>query len=142
MIDFSKYDKALDMDEISKQMAEAQSNNFEALPEGEYEVKLDSMEVKESKAGKLMLSVVYKITRGKEKNRLMFQNIILAGTKNDGFMIHQARALIDKLGYDAPEFTGYAEFAEEIADIAEDAVGEEYTVVLSYQNDYPRYDIR
>lgn len=142
MIDFSKYDDKLDMKKVEEQMKSAAEGSFDPLPEGEYDVKLDSMTVKESQNGRLMLAVAYRITRGKEKNKMMFQNIILAGTKNDGFMIHQARKLIDDLGYDAPEFSGYAQFADEIDEIAEDAVGEEYVIELSYNGQYPRYNIK
>ena len=142
MIDFSKYDDKLDMNKVEEQMKSAAENSFEPLPEGEYEVKLDKLEVRESKAKKLMLSATYRILSGKQKNKCLFQNIILCGTSNDGFMIHQAKQLIENLGYDAPEFTGYAEFAKEVDEIAEDAVGEEYTIELTYNGQYPRYLIK
>lgn len=141
MIDLSKYDKMVDKKQLEEQLKNAAENSFEPLPEGEYETELERLDVKESNNGKLMLSAMYRITSGKEKNKCMFQNIILYGTKNDGWMIHQAKALIEALGYDI-EFESYSQFAREVSEIADSAIGEEYTVSLTYNGEYPRYNIK
>lgn len=141
MIDFNKYDGKLNMEELEKQMKAASENQREDLPEGDYEVKVDKLEVRESKQGKLMLAVQYRILSGRYRNQCMFQNIILSGTRNDGFMIHQAKRLIDDMGYDI-DFSSYAQFADDIDSIADDAVGQEYEIGLSYQNGYPRFTFR
>ena len=142
MIDLSKYDKMIDEKALSEQLKNAESNSFDPLPEGEYEVKLEKLEVTESKnAGKLMLSAQYRVLRGAQKNKCMFQNIVLFGTKNDGFMIHNAKKLIEDLGFDI-EFENYSQFASEVDEIADSAIGEEYTIMLTYQGEYPRYNIK
>lgn len=141
MIDLSKYDKMIDEKALSEQMKNAEANSFDPLPEGEYDVKLEKLEVTESKAGKLMLSAQYRITAGAQKNKCMFQNIILFGTKNDGFMIHNAKKLIEDLGFDI-EFENYTQFAEEVDEIADSAIGEEYTIMLTYNGEYPRYNFK
>ena len=141
MIDLSKYDKMIDEKALSEQLKNAESNSFDPLPEGEYEVKLEKLEVTESKAGKLMLSAQYRVLRGAQKNKCLFQNIILFGTKNDGFMIHNAKKLIEDLGFDI-EFENYSQFASEVDEIADSAIGEEYTILLTYQGEYPRYNIK
>ena len=141
MIDLSKYDKLIDEKALSEQLKNAESNSFDPLPEGEYEVKLEKLEVTESKAGKLMLAAQYRVLRGAQKNKCMFQNIILFGTKNDGFMIHNAKKLIEDLGFDI-EFENYSQFASEVDEIADSAIGEEYTIMLTYQGEYPRYNIK
>lgn len=141
MIDLSKYDKMIDEKALSEQLKNAESNSFDPLPEGEYEAKLEKLEVTESKAGKLMLSAQYRVLRGAQKNKCLFQNIILFGTKNDGFMIHNAKKLIEDLGFDI-EFENYSQFASEVDEIADSAIGEEYTILLTYQGEYPRYNIK
>lgn len=141
MIDLSKYDKMIDEKALSEQMKNAEENNFDPLPEGEYDVKLEKLEVTESKAKKLMLSAQYRITKGAQRNKCMFQNIILFGTKNDGFMIHNAKKLIEDLGFDI-EFENYTQFAEEVDEIADSAIGEEYTIMLTYNGEYPRYNFK
>lgn len=141
MIDLSKYDKMIDEKALAEQMKNAEANSFDPLPEGEYDVKLEKLEVTESKAGKLMLSAQYRITAGAQRNKCMFQNIILFGTKNDGFMIHNAKKLIEDLGFDI-EFENYTQFAEEVDEIADSAIGEEYTIMLTYNGEYPRYNFK
>lgn len=141
MIDLSKYDKMIDEKALAEQMKNAEANSFDPLPEGEYDVKLEKLEVTESKAGKLMLSAQYRVTSGVQRNKCMFQNIILFGTKNDGFMIHNAKKLIEDLGFDI-EFENYTQFAEEVDEIADSAIGEEYTIMLTYNGEYPRYNFK
>lgn len=141
MIDLSKYDSMIDEKLLNEQMKNAEANSFDPLPEGEYEVKLEKLEVTESKAGKLMLSAQYRVIRGPQKNKCMFQNVILFGTKNDGWMIHQAKKLIEDLGFDI-EFENYSQFAKEVDEIADSAIGEEYTIMLTYNGEYPRYNIK
>lgn len=142
MIDLSKYDAKIDQKELNEQMKKASENSFDPLPEGEYEVKLEKLYVGESsQAKKLMLTAQYRVVEGKEKNKCLFQNIVLFGTTNDGFMIHQAKKLIEDLGFDI-EFENYTQFAEEVDEIADSAIGEEYTIGLTYSKGYPRYNIK
>lgn len=141
MIDLSKYDSMIDEKLLNEQMKNAEENSFDPLPEGEYDVKLEKLEVTESKAKKLMLSAQYRVIRGPQKNKCMFQNVILFGTKNDGWMIHQAKKLIEDLGFDI-EFENYSQFAKEVDEIADSAIGEEYTIMLTYNGEYPRYNIK
>lgn len=141
MIDLSKYDKQIDKKQLEEQLKSASENSFDPLPEGEYDTELEKLEVGESKNGKLMLTAMYRIKNGPQRNKCMFQNIILFGTKNDGFMIHNAKKLIEDLGFDI-EFESYSQFAEEVSEIADSAIGEEYTVQLTYNGEYPRYNIK
>lgn len=141
MIDLSKYDKQIDKKQLEEQLKSASENSFDPLPEGEYDTELEKLEVGESKNRKLMLTAMYRIKNGPQRNKCMFQNIILFGTKNDGFMIHNAKKLIEDLGFDI-EFESYSQFAEEVSEIADSAIGEEYTVQLTYNGEYPRYNIK
>lgn len=139
MIDLSKYDKKVNHKELEEQMKKASENSFDPLPAGDYEVKLEKLELKENSKNNLMISAQYRILNGPEKNKCLFQNITISGTKNDGFMLHQAKELINNLGFDI-EFESYVQFGEEVEEIADSAIGELYEIRLSYNGEYPRFN--
>lgn len=139
MIDLSKYDKKVNHKELEEQMKKASENSFDPLPAGDYEVKLEKLELKENSKNNLMISAQYRILNGPEKNKCLFQNITISGTKNDGFMLHQAKELINNLGFDI-EFESYVQFGEEVEEIADSAVGELYDIRLSYNGEYQRFN--
>lgn len=139
MIDLSKYDKKVNHKELEEQMKKASENSFDPLPAGDYEVKLEKLELKENSKNNLMISAQYRILNGPEKNKCLFQNITISGTKNDGFMLHQAKELINNLGFDI-EFESYVQFGEEVEEIADSAIGELYDIRLSYNGEYQRFN--
>lgn len=139
MIDLSKYDKKVNRKELEEQMKKASENSFDPLPAGDYSVKLEKLELKENQKNNLMLSAQYRILDGPEKNKCLFQNITISGTKNDGFMLHQAKELINNLGFDI-EFESYVQFGEEVEEIADSAIGELYDIRLSYNGEYQRFN--
>lgn len=143
MIDFTKFDNQIDTKALEEQMKNAAENNFEPLPEGEYQTTLDKLEVKETKDHKkLMLTATYRVQEGEHRNKCIFQNQTIFGTKNDGFGIHMAKQLIEHLGFEAPEFQNYSQFAEEVDEIAQDAVGEDYVVTITQDGQYQRFSVR
>lgn len=139
MIDLSKYDKKVNHKELEEQMKKASENSFDPIPAGDYEVKLEKLELKENSKNNLMISAQYRILNGPEKNKCLFQNITISGTKNDGFMLHQAKELINNLGFDI-EFESYVQFGEEVEEIADSAIGELYDIRLSYNGEYQRFN--
>ena len=57
-VDFSAFDEQVDLEELQKEVQDAPETNFTDVPDGEYEVSFDNMEIKETKAkDKLMFSV-------------------------------------------------------------------------------------
>ncbi len=139
MIDLSKYDKKVNHKELEEQMKKASENSFDPIPAGDYNVKLEKLELKENSKNNLMISAQYRILNGPEKNKCLFQNITISGTKNDGFMLHQAKELINNLGFDI-EFESYVQFGEEVEEIADSAIGELYDIRLSYNGEYQRFN--
>ena len=139
MIDLSKYDKKVNHKELEEQMKKASENSFDPIPAGDYNVKLEKLELKENSKNNLMISAQYRILYGTEKNKCLFQNITISGTKNDGFMLHQAKELINNLGFDI-EFESYVQFGEEVEEIADSAIGELYDIRLSYNGEYQRFN--
>lgn len=56
-----------------------EDKSFELIPEGDYNVIIDSAEEGESKSGNRILKMKLKITDGECKGRLLFENLLLSG---------------------------------------------------------------
>lgn len=133
-MDFSKFDKEIDMKKIEQQKKEAASNgDFEDVPAGRYIAKLENMELGVTKKdNRPMFKVQMRLVEGigdaeekflskyKKKKPCIFMNRVIFGTKNDGSMIASVETFLNKLGLDKTfVFAGYADFADEILDAAE-----------------------
>lgn len=142
-IDFKKFSEAFPADQMKKDMEEAKKNS-DKLPQGDYRVKLDEMMLTENKSGKLMLKAQFRIQSGDQKNKCVFVNQVLCGTKNDGFMMLKAKEFLESLdsGIDI-EFVGWEQFDQLVADVAS-AIQEDdlsYTLNIKDDGDYQRYKI-
>ena len=121
----------------SKAVEDAKKNgggDFPTIPAGKYEVKLESMEIKGTKAdpNRPMLAVSFKILSGEFKNQRLFMNRVLYGTKNDKNMIASAMGFLEKLDSGVPvSFTSYKQFSQLVLDVAEAIDGN-----LEYAVDY------
>jgi len=136
-IDFDKIDKSVDLTGLQKDVDEAKKNgggDFPTIPAGKYDVKLETMEIKGTKAdpNRPMLAVSFKILAGEYKNQRLFMNRVLYGTKNDKNMIASAMGFLEKLESGVPvSFTSYKQFAQLVLDVAEAIEGK-----LEYAVDY------
>ena len=124
-MDFSKFDKMVDIDGLKKDIADAEVNggggDFKDVPHGSYEVAIDKLELTETKkTGKPMASCWMKIIGDCEfKGQRIFMNQVIT----QGFQIHIMNAFLrsllpDDSGIDV-EFTGYADYNDLLLDIAE-----------------------
>lgn len=125
MVDFEKFDKAVDTEALSKEVANAKS--FTDVPNDTYIVSLDKMEVKPTKKGdKLMFSVQAKIKEGKQKGRMIFMNRVISGNRatdtwGDGAAIKSVVDWVKKLEPKTTvKFVTYSDFAERIMDVYQD----------------------
>lgn len=124
---WSQFASAVDEVQLQKDLESARQNSFEDLPAGTYVVKFTKIEATLTKQDKQpMLAVAAKVIEGQHKNRLMFMNRKIKGTKNDANMIASAEGWLAKLEAEdetgeliVPYFRSYAQFAEQIMDIAE-----------------------
>ena len=136
-IDFDKIDRTVDWKGVNRDVEEAKKNgggDFPTIPAGKYEVKVETLEIKGTKAdpNRPMLAVSFKILSGEYKNQRIFMNRVLYGTKNDKNMIASAMGFLDKLDSGVPvSFTSYKQFAQLVLDIAEAIDGK-----LEYAVDY------
>lgn len=136
-IDFDKIDKSVDLKGLQQDVEEAKKNgggDFPTVPNGTYEVKLVSMEIKGTKAdpNRPMLTCQFKILTGEYKNQHLFMNRVLYGTKNDKNMIASAMGFLEKLDSGVGiSFESYRQFSQLVLDVAEAIDG-----VLEYAVDY------
>ena len=112
------------------------AKEYEDVPNGDYIVSVDKMEVKTTKAGdKLMFAVQMSIkensdgSKSNQKGRKIFFNRVISGNRvseswNDGKAIKSVITWLDKLGTDLiPEFVNYSDFAELVLDIFQEIQG-------------------
>ena len=140
MTNWSKFDKEFDTKGLQEEIKEAAENDrggYEDVPDGDYEVSVEKLELKESRKGDPMLSVWFNILDGKFTNSKIFMNQVL--TK--GFQIHNANELLRSLGTDLDiKFDSFAQYAELIDDVFEqiDSDGLEY--LLDYGTNKKGYN--
>jgi len=115
-LDFSKFDKQVDLEGLRKDIEDSANNDFKEVPHGTYEVAITKLELKESKKGDPMVAVWFKILDGEFKNRLIFMNQVIT----QGFQIHIVDEFLRSLdtGIDVT-FESYSQFNDLLLDIFE-----------------------
>lgn len=141
--DFDKFDKELDLKKIERQKKEAAENgDFEEVPAGKYIARIENMELGVTKKdNRPMFKIQMRLVEGcgdaeekflskyKKKKPCIFMNRVILGTKNDGSMIQSVETFLNKLGLDKTfVFAGYADFANDILDAAEECEKLEFEV--------------
>lgn len=122
-VDFSALDKAVDQEQLRKDVEEAKNNSGD-IPKGTYIVGIDKMEIKATKDGRPMFFIQARVKEGEHKNKCVFMHRVIYGTKNDGSMIQSVLTILDKFQTETvPEFNGYQDFVELVADIYEEIQG-------------------
>lgn len=127
---WEKFDKSIDVEGLKHDAEEAAKNggNFKEVPYGTYEVKVNKMELKESKTNKPMLSIWFKILDGEYKDSIIFYNQVLS----TGFGLHSADNFLRSLDSGVTvEFKNFRQYNNLILDIAEAIDG-----VLEYGLEY------
>lgn len=123
-VDFSAFDNKVDLASLQKEVAE--SKDFADVPDGEYVVSIEKMEIKMTKAkDKLMFAVQCKIKEGEQKGSMIFFNRPISGSTSpkwtDGQAIKSVCTWVNELldaGNDAPvDFVNYQDFADQILDV-------------------------
>ena len=141
-IDFSQFDKALDAEQFFKDLDEAKKNageDYPEIPAGQYTVKIERMEIRPTKNGEPMFSVMCRIVDGKFKKGCVFFNRKIYGNKesdkwNDAKAVQTVITWLDKLETETvPEFKSYSQFNECVLDIFDEC--EEYGLELKIAYD-------
>ena len=128
-IDFTAFDNKVNLDELQKEVAEADASAFDDVPDGTYIVGFEKMEIKLTNAkDKLMFAVQCKIKEGEHKGRMIFFNRVISGNSSpkwtDGQAIKSVCTWLDKLETETvPEFINYEDFAGCVLDIFQETQG-------------------
>lgn len=127
-MDFSKFDKQVDLEGLKKDIEDSANNDFKEVPHGSYEVAITKLELGESKKGDPMVKVWFKIVAGEYKNSLIFMNQVI--TK--GFQIHIVNEFLRSLDTNVDiTFVSYSQYNELLMDIFE-AVDDKLEFALKY----------
>lgn len=136
-MDFSKIDNSIDLKAFQRDINSIRSNGgsnepFVPLDDGQYEVRVQNMEIRGTKAdpNRPMLAVVFEVISGKDKGKRIFFNRVLYGTKNDANMVKSAIGFLKKLESNIDvNFESYQQFSDVVDDIEEDINGRlEYAI--------------
>jgi hypothetical protein len=135
-MDFSKFDKQIDLDQLKKDTEEIKKNGgtgeYAEIEVGDYHGKFEKLEIGTTKDGRPMLKAMFRITEGQHKKQCLFYNRVLYGTKNDANMIASALGWLETLEPSDEvgpiTFMSYSQFADLVLDIAEDIAELEYDV--------------
>lgn len=134
---FSKWDKEIDIDGLNedvKAAANGSGGNYKEVPHGNYEVAVRQMELKESKKGKPMVSIWFKIVSdGEYKGSMIFYNQVIDNRTGLHINNEMLRKMVSEMGTDAPviELKSFEQYSELLMDIFE-AVADNFEYGLKY----------
>lgn len=137
---WEKFDKAIDTKALKEDAAKAtEQGDFPEVPHGTYEVKIEKLELVESKSGKPMLSCWMKILDGQYKGQRLFYNQVM----HVGFGIHKANEFLRSLDSDVDiEFESFKQFNDMVLNVHEAIDGvTEYAVEYGEEKGYNTFKI-
>lgn len=138
---FAKFDKMYDVAGLKEDIKKAAENktDYDEVPDGDYEVAITKMELKESSNGNPMISAWFKIVDGSHKNQIIFANLMLTSA----FGIHKANEFLRSLGSGLNvEFDGFSKYNELINQVFECSKSYEYALEYTHNSKgYPEYKI-
>lgn len=143
-IDFSKFNKNIDLDEMHKEIekaAEKGTGDFPEVPHGTYECRVDKLELTESKSGKVMATCWFEILEGQYKGARLFMNQVV----EQAFQIHIVNELLRSFGTDVDvEFVDYVQYAQLLLDVHEaiEEKGLEYAVEYGERKGFNTFKIQ
>lgn len=115
-MDFSKFDKAVDLEGLKKDIEDSSNNEFKEVPHGNYEVAITKLELAESKSGNPMVTCWFKVLSGEYKGSLIFMNQVIT----QGFQIHIVDEFLRSLETDVDiSFESYSQYNELLLDVFE-----------------------
>lgn len=141
---WEKFDQTVDLEALSQDIENAKDNKreFEDVPEGNYEVKITKIELKESKKGDPMISIHMKIVAGKYENQYLFMNLVIA----KAYSIHLAKEFLKSLETEVViDFQSYAQFyklLDEVMDYIEERELEYQVKFTKNKNGFSVFEIK
>ena len=135
-IDFSKWDKSVDLAGLQADIEDAKQNggtgDYKEVPHGEYEVKVQKIELRATKkSDDPMVFVQFRILSGEYKNSCLFMNQVIT----QGFQIHICNEFLRSLDTDVEiEFESYTQYADLLLDVAEACDENKLEYALKYED--------
>ena len=130
---WEEFDSKVDVTGLQNDIKDAEENGGvrKEVPHGNYEVKINKMELKKSKNGDPMLSIWFKILAGEYANCMIFMNQLVV----QGIQIHIANEFLRSLdtGVDV-EFKTYSQYANLINEIRETIDAQKLEYELKYED--------
>lgn len=113
---WDKFDKQIDVNGLKEDEQNSSSGSFREVPHGNYEVKIEKLELVESSKGDPMVSIWFRILSGDFQNSMIFYNQVI----NKGFGLHKANEFLRSLdsGIEV-EFKSFRQYGELLMDIRE-----------------------
>lgn len=113
---WDKFDKQIDVNGLKEDEQNSSSGSFREVPHGNYEVKIEKLELVESSKGDPMVSIWFRILNGDFENSMIFYNQVI----NKGFGLHKANEFLRSLdsGIEV-EFKSFRQYGELLMDIRE-----------------------
>lgn len=125
--------------------ASANSGEFEELPLGRYEVKINSMELTQSKKGDPMTKTILEVVQGQYRGRYIFKNsVIYKGDRNDAWRLKQEIDFINSLQpRDQVNFYSFSDFEKQISNAFADINSRkiEYLIEIKEKNNFRTYSV-
>lgn len=146
----------IDVNKLNEAYAKAKENTYdnEPLPEGTYRVKVEKIELgetgpKATNPGMPMGKIQFRITAGEHKKKCLFMNKVLVGFKDGQYNAIGLKIFDEFLNSLEPTFdvsfskckNGFNDYKELLLDVAEDIEGLEYDIELTYNGDFPEYEV-
>lgn len=152
-MDWTKFDKQVDLDAISDDLKDVEENgggDFPDIPDGDYEVIVHGMELGQSKVkddgsgGDPMLKIQFKIVAGEYKGSLIFYNGVMQPAGGwIGLQTHRNNEMLTALNDGEPfKFTSFAQYTKDIEELFEDisVEGDEWHYLLNQKpNKNPQF---
>ena len=141
---FDKWNNSIDVKGLQDDIKKAQENDggeYKDVPHGEYEVKLDKIELKATKETKEpMVSAWFTILEGEYKKQKLFMNQKVT----QGFQIHIVNQFLKSMGTDVNiEFIDYKQYADLLLDVAEAVDANKLEFAIKYEDNkgYDKFTI-
>lgn len=141
---FAKFNEMFNVEELKHDVEEAAKNggsgNYKEVPCGDYEVKVNKMELTESKKGDPMVSIWFKILAGEYEGSLIFYNQVI----KQGFQLHLCNTLLKSFDTGLEiKFDDFDQYEQLILDVAEaiDTQKLEYGLKLGENKGFKTFEI-
>ncbi len=135
---WAKFDQMVDTEGLKKDVREVAENKieFKEVPEGRYEVKIEKIELRQSKTGRPMVAFWFKILEGEYNNQYIFWNQVV----DMGFGLHKVNEFLRSLdsGLEV-QFENFTQYGNLLMDIHE-AIDGKLEYGLKYSKNNKGYD--